>query len=39
VDVDIIAVPGGRTRVTVTESQPATVPIARLAASFDLVRV
>ena len=36
VDVDVIAVPDG-TRVTVTESQPAMLPIAQLAASFELV--
>ncbi len=36
VDVDVVAVPDG-TRVTVTESQPAMVPIAKLAASFELV--
>jgi uncharacterized protein YndB with AHSA1/START domain len=37
VDVSIEAVPdGGGTRVTVTESQPAFVPVAKLAASFEL---
>src|ERR1700691_599177 len=35
VDVDVVAVPDG-TRVTVTETQPTMVPMARLAASFDL---
>jgi uncharacterized protein YndB with AHSA1/START domain len=37
VDVDVIAVPDGGTRVVVTESQPAMVPIAHLAASLELV--
>lgn len=37
VDVDIVAIPDGGTRVTVTESQPAMVPMAQLAASFELV--
>jgi uncharacterized protein YndB with AHSA1/START domain len=36
VDVDVVAVPDG-TRVTVTESQPAMVPIAGLQASMELV--
>ena len=36
VDVDVIAVPDG-TRVTVTETRPAMVPIGRLAAKFELV--
>ena len=36
VDVDVVAVPDG-TRVIVTETQPALVPVARLAASFELV--
>jgi uncharacterized protein YndB with AHSA1/START domain len=36
VDVDVVAVPDG-TRVTVTESRPTMVPMARLAASFELV--
>jgi hypothetical protein len=36
VAVDVRARPDGGTRVTVTESQPATLPIARLAASFAL---
>ena len=36
VDVDVVAVPDG-TRVTVTETQPTMVPMARLAASFELV--
>ncbi|MDE3134205.1 MAG: hypothetical protein KGL15_09080 [Acidobacteriota bacterium] len=37
VDVDVVALPDGDTRVTVTESQPAMLPMARLAASFALV--
>lgn len=37
VDVDVVAVPNGGTRVTVTETQPAMVPIARLQASMELV--
>ena len=37
VDLDVIAIPDGRTRVIVTESQPAMVPVARLAATFELV--
>ena len=37
VDVDIVALPDGDTRVIVTESQPAMLPMARLAASFELV--
>ncbi len=36
VDVRVVAVPDG-TRVTVTEMQPAIVPVARLAASFELL--
>ena len=36
VDVDVVAVPDG-TRVIVTETQPSMVPVARLAASFDLL--
>ena len=36
VDVDVVAVPDG-TRVTVTETQPTIVPMARLAANFELV--
>lgn len=35
VDVDVISAPDGGTRVTVTETQPVMVPIARLAASFE----
>ena len=37
VDVRIVAVPDGGTRVSVTETQPAIMPVARLAASFELV--
>jgi uncharacterized protein YndB with AHSA1/START domain len=37
VDVDVVAIPDGGTRVTVTESRPALVPVAQLAASFELV--
>lgn len=37
VDVDVVAVPDGGTRVTVTETQPSMVPVARLAASLELV--
>ena len=37
VDVDVIAMPDGGTRVSVTETQPAMVPMAQLAASFELV--
>lgn len=36
VDVDVVAVPDG-THVTVTESRPATLPVARLAASLEPV--
>jgi uncharacterized protein YndB with AHSA1/START domain len=37
VDVRVVAVPdGGGTRVTVTETQPAVMPVAQLAASFEL---
>jgi uncharacterized protein YndB with AHSA1/START domain len=36
VDVRVVAIPDGGTRVTVTESQPAIVPVAQLAASFEL---
>jgi uncharacterized protein YndB with AHSA1/START domain len=36
VEVDVVAVPDG-TRVIVTESQPALLPVAQLAASFELV--
>lgn len=36
VDVDVVALPDGGTRVIVTESQPALLPMARLAASFAL---
>ncbi len=36
VDVRVVAVPDGGTRVTVTETQPAIVPVAQLAASFEL---
>lgn len=36
VNVDVVAVPDG-TRVTVTETQPAMVPMARLQASMELV--
>ncbi len=36
VDVDVVALPDG-THVTITETQPAMLPIARLAASFELV--
>ena len=35
VDVDVVAVPDGGTRVTVTETQPAMVPIAQLAVSLE----
>lgn len=38
VDVDVVAIPDGGTRVTVTETQPAMVPMAQLAARFELVR-
>jgi uncharacterized protein YndB with AHSA1/START domain len=37
VDVDVVAIPDGATRVIVTETQPTVVPITRLAASFGLV--
>jgi hypothetical protein len=37
VDVDVVAIPDGGTRVTVTESRPAMVPVARLVASLELV--
>ena len=37
VGVDVAAIPDGGTRVTVTESQPAMVPIASLRASMELV--
>jgi len=37
VDVDVVAIPDGGTRVTITETQPATVPIAKLAASLELI--
>ncbi|HEX3616962.1 MAG TPA: hypothetical protein VHU61_10515 [Solirubrobacteraceae bacterium] len=37
VDIDVVANPDGGTRVTVTETQPAILPTARLAASFELV--
>lgn len=37
VDVDVVALPDGHTRVIVTESQPAMLPMASLAASFQLV--
>lgn len=37
VDIDVVAVPDGGTRVIVTESQPAILPMARLAASLALV--
>lgn len=37
VDIDVIAIPDGGTRVTVTETQPASVPLAQLAASLELV--
>lgn len=36
VDIDVTAAPDG-TRVVVTETQPSMVPVARLAASFELV--
>jgi uncharacterized protein YndB with AHSA1/START domain len=38
VGVDVVANPGGGTRVIVTESQPAMVPISSLRASMELVR-
>ncbi len=38
VDVRVVAVPDG-TRVTVTEMQPALVPVARLAAGLEQVAV
>lgn len=37
VDVQVVGVPEVGTRVIVTESQPALVPVAQLAASFELV--
>jgi uncharacterized protein YndB with AHSA1/START domain len=37
VDVNVVAVPDGGTRVTVTETQPAMLPVARLAANLELV--
>jgi uncharacterized protein YndB with AHSA1/START domain len=37
VDVSIVALPDGGSRVTVTETQPSLVPMARLAAAFELV--
>ncbi|MGH2863276.1 MAG: SRPBCC family protein [Solirubrobacteraceae bacterium] len=37
VDIDVVAVPDGGTRVTVTETQPAILPLARLRASMDLI--
>ena len=37
VDIDVFAIPDGGTRVIVTETQPAMIPMARLAASFELV--
>ena len=37
VDVDVVARPDGGTHVTIRETQPAMVPIARLAASLELV--
>jgi uncharacterized protein YndB with AHSA1/START domain len=39
VDVSVIAVPDGGTRVTITETQPAMLPIARLLAIFEPVCV
>ncbi|MDE3131734.1 MAG: hypothetical protein KGL16_11330 [Acidobacteriota bacterium] len=39
VSVDVVAVPDRGTRVTVTETQPAMLPMARLAASLALVCV
>lgn len=36
VDVHVFSVPDG-TRVTVTESQPALLPVAQLAANFELI--
>ncbi len=38
VDVHVVSVPGG-TRVTVTETQPAILPFARLSATLELVCV
>jgi uncharacterized protein YndB with AHSA1/START domain len=37
VDVWVVGVPDGGSRVIVTETQPAFVPLAQLAASFELV--
>lgn len=37
VDVQVVAIPDGRTRVTVTETQPAMVPMAQLVANFERV--
>ncbi|MCL2419798.1 MAG: hypothetical protein FWD04_10940 [Conexibacteraceae bacterium] len=37
VDISIVGVPDGGTRVTVTETQPAFLPVAQLATSFELV--
>ncbi len=37
VEVDVVAVPDGATRVTVTETLPAMFPVSQLTASFELV--
>jgi uncharacterized protein YndB with AHSA1/START domain len=39
VDVSIVAVPDGGTRVSITETQPALLPIAQLLATFEPVCV